>query len=295
MQEGKRTVYNNCMSEQQMSFIPTSYPLWISHTKLRDFLSCPRAYYLRNVYKDPQTRKKINIINPALALGNTVHDVLEALSEIKTEDRFKNDLLLEYEKAWERVTGKLGGFSDMHEENIYKQRGAAMIQRVIEHPGPLGNKAVKLRSPDQLPPRYLISVEENILLCGKVDWLEYFPEDDSVHIIDFKTGSKPEDADSLQLPIYSLLVKNCQKRKINKISYWYLDKSDEPIEMLLPDFDESRERIMDVALQVKQYHKEKKFSCAKGGCFACNPLEKIVNGEATYIKTSGYQDIYALL
>ena len=70
-----------------------TYPLWVSHTSMRDFLSCPRAYFLRNIYKDPKTGKKINIINPALALGNTVHDVLEELSELKAEERFNLDLL----------------------------------------------------------------------------------------------------------------------------------------------------------------------------------------------------------
>ena len=139
-----------------------TYPLWVSHTSMRDFLSCPRAYFLRNIYKDPKTGKKINIINPALALGNTVHDVLEGLSELKAEDRFTLDLNEKYELAWKRVAGELGGFRDMEEEEIYKKRGEQMIKRVINHPGPLQNKALKLRSVDSLPPRYFISTEENI-------------------------------------------------------------------------------------------------------------------------------------
>ncbi len=99
-----------------------------------------------------------------------------------------------------------------------------------------------------MPPRFLLSPEENILLCGKVDWLEYYPEDNSVHIIDFKTGLHEEDSDSLQLPIYALLVKNLQNRKIAKMSYWYLERSNEPEEMPLPEFDEAQQRVFDVAL-----------------------------------------------
>lgn len=271
-----------------------TYPLWISHTSMRDYLSCPRAYFLRQVYKDPKSGKKINIINPALALGNTVHDVLEELSEFKAEERLQESLLEKYEKAWERMAGPLGGFKDATEEKVYKDRGQSMIQRVIDNPGPILNKALKLRSPDSLPPRYLFSVEENILLCGKIDWLEYFPEDNSVHIIDFKTGVHEEEADSLQLPIYALLVQNCQKRKIKKISYWYLEKSNTPEEKPLPNLDEAQRNVLRLAMQIKKARAQRVFICRRGGCFACKPLEKIVSGKARYVKTSGYQDIYAV-
>ncbi len=278
---------------QQIQTIQT-FPLWVSHSKIRDFLDCPRAYFLRHIYKNPQTGNKINIMNPALALGNTVHDVLEEISQLSSEVRFKESLVERYEKAWRRVSGELGGFKSESEEEFYKKRGFQMIQRVINNPGPLINKAIKLHSSDEFPPRYLLSQEENILLCGKVDWLEYFPDDDSVHIIDFKTGSHEEDIDSLQLPIYALLVKNLQKRKIKKISYWYLDKYDIPTEMTLPNFDEAHEKVLQVALQIKKIKQEKKYICLRKGCFACRPLEQIANGKAKYIKTSGYQDIYIL-
>lgn len=269
-----------------------TYPMWVSHSSIGDFLSCPRAYYLRQVYKDPKTGKKINIINPAMALGLAVHDTLESLATLKVENRFKESLVDKFEQMWVHVSGELGGFREKSEEMVYKERGLRMIERVIENPGPLLNLALKLKSPDELPPRYTISAEENILLCGKVDWLEYFPEDDSVHIIDFKTGKREEKADSLQLPIYALLVKNCQKRKIKKMSYWYLETDNLPVEVALPDFEDSHKKIMNVALQIKELRKAGKYLCQKDGCFACRPLEDIVNGKAKYIKTSGYQDIY---
>ena len=56
---------------------------WVSHSSIGDFLKCPRAYYLHNVYKDPGTRRKINIVNPALSLGVAVHEVLEGLARFK--------------------------------------------------------------------------------------------------------------------------------------------------------------------------------------------------------------------
>jgi ATP-dependent helicase/DNAse subunit B len=270
-------------------------PLWVSHTSISDFLSCPRAYYLRHIYKDPKTGRKINIINPAMALGLVVHDVLEALADVGVDVRMQQSLIESFEKAWEHVSGEMGGFRDRQEEEGFKYRGLKMIQRAIEHPGPLLKKVVRLRSPDSLPPRYKLSEEENIILCGKVDWLEYFPDDDSVRIIDFKTGVKEERADSLQLPIYALLVKNLQNRNIRGIAYWYLERDDAPIEMGLPDFLEAHKRVMGVALAIKKLRQEGRYVCSRGGCFSCRPLEDVIDGRAKWIKQSGYVDVYVNL
>ncbi len=269
-----------------------TFPLWLSHTSIGDFLSCPRAYYLRHMYKDPKTKNKINIVNPYLALGNAVHDVLESLSTLKAEERMQQPLMELFEKEWEKFHGELGGFRSDAEEDEFKSRGKLMIQRVIDNPGIFLNKAIKLKSPDTLPPRFCISPEENIILCGKVDWLEYFPEDDSVHIIDFKTGTHSEREDSLQLPIYALLVKNCQKRDIKKISYWYLERDNIPLEMTLPDIGEAHTRIIQIAKQVKEFRLSGEYNCKRHGCFSCSPLQDIVDGKAHFVRTSGYQDIY---
>src|SRR5882762_7572287 len=109
--------------------------VWVSNSSMNDFITCPRLYYLRNVYKDPATRHKINIINPSLALGQSVHEVLEALSIIPVEDRFTTSLLTTYDTVWKKVSGKLGGFTNEQEEHMIKERGAQMLKRVIDFPG----------------------------------------------------------------------------------------------------------------------------------------------------------------
>lgn len=271
-----------------------TYPLWISHSSIGDFLKCPRAYYLRHIYKDMQTRNKITIINPSLALGQIVHEVLESLSLLKVEERFKESLITKYNQAWQKVTGVLGGFRNAEEELSYKERGKMALQRVVDHPGPLLSKALKLKSSDSnfSPPHYFISIEDNIILCGKIDWLEYLPEDDSIHIVDFKTGRNDEDIDSLQLPIYSLLVNNLQKRKIKKASYWYLERDDQPLKQALPDLNESYKKVLELGLQIKDLRKIGNYVCPKNGCFACRPLEAILNKQAKYVGSNSYQDIY---
>lgn len=266
--------------------------IWVSNSSINDYLTCPRLYFLRNMYKDPITRHKVNIINPSLALGQTVHEVLEALSVLPAQERFSKSLLAHYEQAWEKVTGKLGGFHNTEQEEHTKIRGAKMLERVMEHPGPLLNKAIKIK---QDLPYYYLSNDENIILCGKVDWLEYLPEDDSVHIIDFKTGKHDESVASLQLPAYTLLVANCQSKKTSKASYWYLDRDDEPVEISLPSLEKSYELLLDAAKKVKAARETNSFLCPKNGCFACRPFEAIIHKKAEFVGTSGYnQDLYIL-
>lgn len=265
--------------------------VWVSNSSISDFLNCPRLYYLRNVYKDPKTKHKVNIINPSLALGQTVHEVLESLSIIPTEDRFEKSLYQTYDEAWKKVSGKMGGFRNKDEEEEIKERGRKMLERVIANPGPILNKAIKI-SKDL--PNYYLSLEENIILCGKIDWLEYLP-DDTLHIIDFKTGKRDEKPSSLQLPIYLLLVENCQKRLVSKASYWYLDRDDEITNMQLPDREEARIKVLSIAKQVKAARLKGEYICPKEGCFACSPFEAVISGEAEFVGVGGYnQDLYIL-
>ncbi len=264
--------------------------LWLSHTSISDFLRCPRAYYLKNIYRDPSTNHKVKLISPPLALGQAVHEVLESLSVLPANIRFKDNLLEKFRGNWKKFSGPNGGFSDTGLENKYRLRGEEMISRVVQNPGPLLNPAVKINLD---LPSYWFSEEENIILCGKIDWLEYLPQTDSVHIIDFKTSKNEEDQSSLQLPIYHLLAKNCQKRPILQASYWYLSLSDFPQSQPLPDPDQSTQKIKKIATQIKLARSLNRFKCPHHGCRSCLEYEAIIQGKAKYVGVDGYgYDIY---
>ncbi len=267
--------------------MPDKYSaLWLSHSSIRDFQQCPRSYYLNNVYKDPQNNKKIQLISPPLALGSAVHQIIEHLSDLPVAQRFTTSLVDLFEKAWSQYTGLKGGFTDQTTEERYKERGRAMLRTVMQHPGPLANKAIKVQ--EDLP-QYWFSEADEMILCGKIDWLEYLPATDSVHIIDFKTG-KNNDEGSLQLPIYLLLVSHVQKRKVDGASYWYLESGGELTTQVLPQIDEAYELVMSVAKQIKLAKKLDRFKCpqAEIGCKYCHPLEKIITGEATFVGQGEY-------
>ncbi len=265
--------------------------VWISHSSISDYLKCPRAYFLKNVYRNPKTNHKVTLMQPPLALGQIVHEVIESLSLVPLENRFRTSILELYEKAWVKISGNKGGFKTREEEMKYKNRGMSMLQKISDHPGPLAKKAVKIRS--NLP-YYWISPEDNLILCGKIDWLEYVPEQDGVRILDFKTGKYDEDPDSLQLPIYLLLTKNCQKREVVGASYWYLDRDREPSEVDLPDERQATVSLLEIGKRIALARKLERFVCKKSdGCFACRPFERVVEGKATFVGESGYhQDVY---
>lgn len=266
---------------------------WVSHSSIADFIVCPRAYYLRNVFKDPKTGNKITVTSPALSLGQAVHEVIDGLSVLPTDERLKVSLFKKLDVAWEKVIGKLGGFKTKEQELEFKERGIEMLKRIENNPGPILNKAIKIQS--DFIPNYYLSEEDNIILCGKIDWLEYLPESDSVHIIDFKTGKHEENEESLQLPIYLLLATNTQSKKVTKASYWYMNKSDDLVEKILPNIIEAEDKVLTVARRIKLARSLNHFVCPTGGCMKCRPLERVLKGEGEKVGASDTkQDIYIL-
>ncbi|MFA5878230.1 MAG: PD-(D/E)XK nuclease family protein [Candidatus Staskawiczbacteria bacterium] len=271
--------------------------VWVSHSSIGDFLKCPRAYYLHNMYKNKENRK-INLVSPALSLGSAVHETLEGLAKYKVAERFKKPLLDTFEENWKKFSGKIGGFRLKEEEDNAKERARQMVERVVKNPGPLLNKTLKLKTDESgMPPNFLLSEADNIILNGKVDWLEYVDADDSVRVIDFKTGKTEEGQDSLQLPIYILLLNALQKRKVSGVAYWYLDHADAPTSIALPDIESARERVLSAAKMIKIAREKGRFECTRGtqGCFACQPYEKILRGEAEFVGIGGYnQELYLI-
>lgn len=267
---------------------------WVSHSSISDFLQCPRAYYLKNVYKDPQTNKKVQLVSPALSLGSAVHEVLESLSQLKLEERFRVPLIEKFQSAWAKTSGERGGFFSRDLEANYKARGEEMIRRVEKNPGPIERLAVKIQKD---LPYFWLSDEDNIILCGKIDWLEYLPDTDSVHIIDFKTGKNEEDSASLQLPIYCLLATKCQGRNVSQASYWYLDFNDNLTPQDLPNLEDSEKEILKIARDISTARKLGRFKCPQGdnGCRNCSPFEKILTGNAKLVGEDEFgRMLYAL-
>lgn len=267
---------------------------WVSHSSISDFLKCPRSYYLRNVYKNPKTGHKMAIVTPPMALGQAVHEVIESLAVLPVEERLKISLVKRLDPVWIKIAGKKGGFKTHEEEVVYRERAVQMLINLQENPGPILEKAIKIKSKMNLP-HFWLNEEDGIILCGKIDWLKYNDKDDSVRIIDFKTGKNEEKEDSLQLPIYLLIATNTQTKDVKGASYWYLDRDDGLVEKELPDLGESYDNVYKVAKRIQLARKINHFKCPKDGCYACRPYEKILKGEGEFVGVSDTkQDVYVI-
>ena len=269
----------------------------MSHSSIGDYLKCPRAYYLHNIYRSENNRK-INLVSPSLSLGAAVHTTLEGLAKYRAEDRFKKSLLEAFEENWKSVSGKVGGFRTTKDEAEVKEQARQMIERVAKNPGPLLKKTIKLKEEEsETLPNFFLSEEYNIVLCGKIDWIEYIEGDDSVRVIDFKTGKNEEGPESLQLPIYLLLLDALQKRKVSGVAYWYLVRADAPSNVALPEVASAREKVLAIARKIKDARDVGRFECPRGaqGCFSCKPFEKILTKEAEFVGIGGYnQELYLI-
>lgn len=243
--------------------------VWVSHSSISDWLNCPRAYYLKNIYRDPKTRHKITLMSPPLQLGQAVHNVLEGLSVLAVDRRFSRPLADRLDQIWQ-------SWFDPDTESGNKEHARQMLRRVETHPGPLKNLAVKI--PLELP-NYWLSEADGIILCGRIDWLEYLPENNAVHIIDFKTGKNEEKPDSLQLTIYCLLAQKTQPRPVAKLSYWYLDRDNRPQEQPRPDTKTAEARLLKIAKEIKLARQLNRFVCPHSGCRWCRPYEAIISGK----------------
>ena len=167
-----------------------------------------------------------------------------------------------------------------------------MLSRLEEDPGVLANKAVRIKT--DFIPNYWLSEDDNIILCGKIDWLEYLEDTDTVHIVDFKTGKNFENENSLQLPIYYLLAKNTQGREVEKASYWYLDAG-EMVKKELPEEKAAYDEVFKIASRIKLARALNRFVCPTNGCRHCLPYEEILKGRGVKVGVSDTnQDVYIL-
>ncbi len=263
--------------------------LWISHSAINTFDKCPQSYYYQYQYKNPKTGNRLQIVNPYFSLGLSVHQTIEELAEMSAKERVQLPLKERFEDIWNDYSGKKGGFVSEKQEAEFKNRGELMIERVMESDF-LSKPAVTM---DEQIPNIDLIPEKNIKLVGSLDWIQVI-DDDSYHIIDFKTGKNKESKNSLQLPIYNILANKKLDGKVKKFSYWYLENGKKLTPMKLDSLEESLKIIKEKALEISSYVDEGRYPCNYNGrCFSCGDYRKIFDGEAEFLGTGmGGKDLF---
>lgn len=249
--------------------------IFLSHTTLKDFLNCPKAFYLKNIYRDPRHNYKLQLASPYLTLGALVHNVIKNFLEnkqqttlITPEEQFRN--------FWQKYRGKRGGFNSIEEEVIFGKRGLKMLENFQRNYS-------KLDLPLPLIdfPKY--PLVDNVVLHGNMDYVGQRP-DGSLHVIDFKTGSKDEDS-AIQLYIYAILAENNYNKEVSKASFWYLDRDDTPKEVVLDPLEPQIDWLVEKGLEVKKAIEENVWVCKNGDqpCRDCRDYTAILEGKGEHV------------
>ncbi len=252
--------------------------LFISYTGIKDYLKCPRSYFLKNVYRDPKTKYKIQVVSSHMTLGALVHDAIGWYLQMQGQVT-KDQLIQKFRNFWLKYRGKRGGFATREEEGSFGKRGLAMLDNFFANANVL---EPKVNADDFLK----FKIDDTTFLNGRVDFLGQMP-DGSIHVLDFKTGSKDEE-DPLQLYIYAILVESNIQKPVSKISYWYLDRDSNPKEAVLDSLNEKLVWLKNKCQEIKEAIKKDSWVCVKNPdlCRDCQMYQAVLDGKAEF----QYQD-----
>lgn len=272
------------IAKQKQEYIKDA--LWISYTGLKDFLRCPRAFYLKNRYRNPATNNKLQITSAPMTLGSLVHDAIKwYLQTNRTAS--KEQVEKQFRQLWLKYRGKRGGFHSREEEGDFGRRGLLMLDNFMKNAGSL--------EPNMPAYNFLrYQLDEKIVLNGKLDFIGELP-DGSLHILDFKTGAKEEE-DATQLHAYAIMAESNFQKPVSKISFWYLDRDDLPKEAVLDPLEDKVVWLKNKALEIQKAVLDDDWVCARGEnlCFDCRSYEAIIagKGEFQYSDPDFKKDVY---
>ncbi|MBL9000057.1 MAG: ATP-dependent helicase [Phycisphaerae bacterium] len=199
---------------------PLRGPLELSYTFIRNYVDCPRCFYLRRVLKVPEQE------SPEAGLGSVIHSALE-----------------EFYGRWSRADadGKARpgrsellriGVAKLHANLSRDQIADPLLAEQVQ--AQLGLLWDRLHQDDV----HVLEIEKTIrfqyavddvqhTITAKIDRIDQLP-DRSLRVIDYKTGNPSKsktrpDPDDLQLGIYRLaLDTDFGQDPIGRAEYWVL-------------------------------------------------------------------------
>ncbi len=178
-----------------------------SPLRFRVFDTCRLRY--RYQYVD----KARAYLRPGDTAGSLVHRVLcDFFSKVPREERTEERLCQLFEDGWEALSPaykRVPGVDELHSAGIAQLRNFA--RKFDVKAGPYAVEA------------YLqANVSPGVTLFGRMDRIDE-EADGTLHIIDYKTGTQPDEIDTKQLVLYAIMVEQELTRVVSRASFWYLD------------------------------------------------------------------------
>jgi CRISPR-associated protein Cas4 len=241
---------------------------YASPFKLSMFLECPRRYKFQYI---DGLAEQFKVPKPHFTMGENVHEALREFFE-KTEpgERTKEKLEETLRKIWRK---NREGFKDKNEEKKFGLEAIEMLKLFIK------KQDIK-KKPLELEKMHKIPIDKDIILQGKIDRIDQ--EGDKIRIIDYKTGSEPQEQDLLQLIIYSIIVSQKLNKEIDKAAYLYLKSGHE--KSIKPSKADLDNGILEIKSIVDMIKKEEDFEpninkfCSWCEYFSICPMKEEIEG-----------------
>ncbi|MDP3964570.1 MAG: UvrD-helicase domain-containing protein [bacterium] len=211
-------------------------PRHLSFTQLKAFWTCPYQYRFMFVLKVPQAPK--HTFSFGKSIHNTLHQFFQLVQRGEQSDWAAMKKL--YEANW--IDEWYESPEHMAER---KAQGLKALRTYFDsHDG-------KFPKPLYLEKGFVIKVDQQSIR-GVIDRVDEFA-DQSVEVIDYKTGKKPQSKkvdNPEQLLIYAMAVSETLKRKPARLTYHYLEDNQKV------SFKPTDETISKVREKISQTAKE---------------------------------------
>lgn len=193
---------------------PTTALTYLSYSQITCFDMCPLHYKLRYIYKVP------TFPSPAQSFGISVHLTLRDYFQkmIRGEEASRDDIQSLLNAVWIDE-----GYTSKSHEIAAKQKAVVVLEKYIEKELEALKDAGKKPQAVEIPFKFFIKDESikptGIQFGGRIDRVDKL-SDNSIEIVDYKTGSNMPDEkklkSDLQLTAYALAATEVHDSIFNK-------------------------------------------------------------------------------
>ena len=179
----------------------------LSPLRIRVFYTCRLRYRYQYLNRIPAR------LRPQDTVGSLLHRVLcDFFSKVPVEERDGQRLIRMFEDGWEALSPRyrrMRGVDKLREKSIDQLRMLAKQHDLSARPL-------------LVEPYFQVEVEPGVTLFGRVDRIDE-RVDGSLHLIDYKTGSHPDEVDAKQLRLYAIMAEKSLGKPVATTSFWHLD------------------------------------------------------------------------